>query len=332
MSVSKIQKIALEEAFTLPELASKTRLFTGPNGAQDLARDLLDIQGTRLERMKASGISLMILSLTSPGPQDEADPEKALALARRANDFLAGEVEKNPSSFAGLASLSMHDPETAAFEARRAVKSLGLVGIIVNDFQTVSADGEQIIFYDQPEWDFFWKEITELDVPVYIHPRLTTPDISKKFLDGRPGLRGSAYFFSVGVSLHVLGLYVNGVFERFPKLQIVVGHMGEHLLLPLWRIDHRLGYNTGALKPKTQKTFREVIKTNISITTSGHYGTPALLYAIQEIGIDRIMFSIDYPYETLEEGPKWFDDITELSQGQKEQIASGNAKRLFKLN
>ncbi|KAH8729955.1 hypothetical protein BGZ61DRAFT_492103 [Ilyonectria robusta] len=319
MSVPKIPKIALEEAFTLPELASKSSAFAGPNGGQDLATDLVDIQGRRLERMKASGVSLMVLSLTSPGPQDEPDQEKALALARRANDYLADEIQKNPSCFAGLASLSMHDPKTAVIEARRAVKDLGLVGIIVNDFQTVSADGEQVVFYDQPQWDVFWKEVTELDVPVYIHPRLTTPDVSRKFLAERLGLRGSAYFFSVGVSLHVLGLYVNGVFERFPKLQIIVGHMGEHLLLQLWRIDHRLSYNTGAMKPKTKKTFREVMKANISITTSGHYGTPALLYAIQEVGIDR-------------KGPKWFDGITELSQEQKEQIASGNAKRLLKLS
>ncbi|KAL6409136.1 2,3-dihydroxybenzoate decarboxylase [Ilyonectria robusta] len=260
MSVPKIPKIALEEAFTLPELASKSSAFAGPNGGQDLATDLVDIQGRRLERMKASGVSLMVLSLTSPGPQDEPDQEKALALARRANDYLADEIQKNPSCFAGLASLSMHDPKTAVIEARRAVKDLGLVGIIVNDFQTVSADGEQVVFYDQPQWDVFWKEVTELDVPVYIHPRLTTPDVSRKFLAERLGLRGSAYFFSVGVSLHVLGLYVNGVFERFPKLQIIVGHMGEHLLLQLWRIDHRLSYNTGAMKPKTKKTFREVMK------------------------------------------------------------------------
>lgn len=198
MPGSTIPKIALEEAFTLPELANNSNGFTGPNGGQDLVQDLLDIQVRRLERMKASGVSFMILSLTSPGPQDEADPEKALALARRANDYLAGEIQKNPSCFAGLAALSMHDPKTAAIEARRAIKSLGLVGILVNDFQTVSADGKQIVFYDQPEWDVFWKEITELDVPVYIHPRLTTPDVSKRFLAGRPGLRGSAYFFAVG--------------------------------------------------------------------------------------------------------------------------------------
>lgn len=198
MPVSKIPKVALEEAFTLPELASKSSGYAGPNEGQDLAKDLLDIQDRRLDRMKASGVDLMILSLTSPGPQDEADPEKAEALARRANDYLAGEIRKNSACFTGLASLSMHDPQTAATEARRAVKALGLVGIILNDFQTVSADGEHIVFYDQPEWDLFWNEVTELDVPVYIHPRLTTPDVSKKFLTERLGLRGSAYFFSVG--------------------------------------------------------------------------------------------------------------------------------------
>lgn len=194
----KISKIALEEAFTLPELSSKSSGYASPDGGRRLAENLLDIHGHRLERMKASGVDFMILSLTSPGPQDEADPEKAQALASRANDYLASEIRKSPSRFAGLASLSMHDPQTAASEARRAVKSLGLAGIIINDFQTISDDGNDIIFYDQPKWDFFWNEITEIDVPVYIHPRLTTPGISNKLLAERIGLRGSAYFFSVG--------------------------------------------------------------------------------------------------------------------------------------
>ena len=282
MSRTKIPKIAIEEAFTLPELAHKSSAYTGPNGGRDLPVDLLDIHDRRLERMDASGVSFMVLSLTSPGPQDEASPEKAHALAQKANDYLAKEIEKNPSRFAGFASLSMHNPTTAATEARRAIKELGMIGIIVNDFQTVSEDGEQVVFYDQPEWDVFWQEIVDLDVPVYFHPRLTTPNVLQKFLSGRPSLRGSPYFFAVGkhdsssskvalqvtyqilgVSLHVLGLYVNGVFERFPQLQVIIGHMGEHLLLQLWRIDHRLSYYAGAAKPKTDKTFRHAMK-NVS--------------------------------------------------------------------
>ena len=198
MSRTKIPKIAIEEAFTLPELAHKSSAYTGPNGGQDLPVDLLDIHDRRLERMDASGVSFMVLSLTSPGPQDEASPEKAHALAQKANDYLAKEIEKNPSRFAGFASLSMHNPTTAATEARRAIKELGMIGIIVNDFQTVSEDGEQVVFYDQPEWDVFWQEIVDLDVPIYFHPRLTTPDVLQKFLSGRPSLRGSPYFFAVG--------------------------------------------------------------------------------------------------------------------------------------
>ncbi|OBT54912.1 hypothetical protein VE04_04926 [Pseudogymnoascus sp. 24MN13] len=311
MATKKIAKIALEEAFNLPDIDNSNNNFTAPNGAKDLGAQLVDIHEQRLKGMDENGVSYMILSLTAPGPQGETNPEAAQALAERANNYLAGEIGKNPARFGGFAALSMHDPKSAALEARRAIKELGFHGLLVNDFQSTGADGEGAIFYDQPEWDIFWEEL---------------------FLDGRPWLRGATYFFSVGVSLHILGIYVNGIFDRFPKLQIVIGHMGENLPYQLWRFDHRMSYYVHEPLPKAKRSLRETMKTNISITTSGHYGTPSLLFAIQELGIDRVLFSIDYPYETIDEGPKWFDSITELTEDQKKQIAFGNAEKLLKLS
>ncbi|KAI9833512.1 MAG: hypothetical protein M1819_003671 [Sarea resinae] len=326
-----ISKIAIEEAFSLPDLIGKTKDYTPAFRVDELNSQLLDIHAQRLRDMDTYGVDFMVLSLTSPGPQDQSDPKKAEALAIRSNDYLAAEIAKNPKRFGGFASLSMHDPHVAAEEAKRAIKELKLLGLIVNDFQSCGDDGEGAIFYDQPEWDAFWQTVQELDVPFYIHPRLTTPNVQSLFLKGRPWLGASAYFFSVGVSLHVLGIYCNGVFDRFPDLQIIIGHMGEHLPYQLWRIDHRLQYVQKGRGLPAKKTLTEVFKTNLRITTSGHFGTSALLYAIQELGIDRVMFSIDYPYDMISHGCTWLDSITELTEEQKTQLASGNAKKALKL-
>lgn len=198
MSRKMIPKIALEEAFNLPGLSGESDQFTSPTGSEDLAVNLVDIHNQRLKGMDENGVEYMVLSLTSPGPQSITDPVAAQGLAERANDYLAGEICKNPHRFGGFGALSMHDPKSAALEARRAIKVLGFHGLLVNDFQSTGRDEEGAIFYDQPEWDIFWKEVEELDVPLYIHPRLTTPAVTKLFLAGRPWLRGSTYFFSVG--------------------------------------------------------------------------------------------------------------------------------------
>lgn len=198
MPPAKIPKIALEEAFSIPELTWKSKWFFAADQVDTLNEELLDIHDLRLTKMDELGIDYMVLSLTAPGPQDEPDAAKAHELATKANDFLAAEVAKSPSRFGGFASLSMHDPATAASEARRAIKDLGLHGIILNDFQTIGDDKQGVIFYDQPEWDTFWAEIEALDVPVYIHPRPTTPYVNELFLSGRPWLKTSAFFFAVG--------------------------------------------------------------------------------------------------------------------------------------
>jgi len=220
----------------------------------------------------------------------------------------------------------MHEPATAIEEARRAIKELNFVGIILNDFQQyIDSNGQmQMRFYDQPEYDEFWKVISEeLQVPVYIHPRLAIPQHIQQFLSGRIWLHASAYYFAHGVSLHLLGMVVNGVFDRFPKLKIILGHMGEHVVGHRWRTDHRLeAVQSGRGLPMKEKLDTYFKRGNIYITTSGHFSTNALNFAINEIGSERIMFSIvflfldflmqDYPYEVagdLQYSCEWWEAI-----------------------
>lgn len=231
-------KIALEEAWAIPENFEAYDVSAlAPKGVigGDLVANLLDVHGTRLEQMDANGVDMMVLSLSSPGPQGESDPAAAARLASLANDRLAAEVGRNPGRFAGLASVSMHDPAQAAEEMRRcfgpdgAHKGKGFVGVMLNDFQSAGADGNTMLFFDQPEYDPFWAAAEELEAPVYLHPRQATPQIRDLMWKGRPWLEFSALGYAHRVGMHVLGIVTAGVLDRFPGLKIVIGHMGEHM-------------------------------------------------------------------------------------------------------
>lgn len=227
-------KIALEEAWAIPENFAAYDVSTlAPKGVigGDLVANLLDVHGTRLRQMDENGIDLMVLSLSSPGPQGEPDPAAAARLAALANDRLSAEVLKNPSRFAGLASLSMHDPAQAEAELRRCLEDpkKGFVGAILNDYQSAGQDGNEMLFYDQPAYDVFWRAAEALDCPVYLHPRAATPLIHEQLWKGRPWLEFSAWGYAERVGTHLLGIITGGVLDRFPKLKIVVGHLGEHM-------------------------------------------------------------------------------------------------------
>ncbi|KAI3391723.1 hypothetical protein diail_6864 [Diaporthe ilicicola] len=231
--------VAIEEAVLDPKgiswMAETASLFApGQNADQlkhhALTQKLTDIHDQRLREMDAEGVEYMLLSLTSPGAQGERDPGKAANIARNANDWLAGEVSKNPSRFGALASLSMHDPAEAAAELRRAVNDLGMFGAMVNDFQTFGEDGSGKKYYDAPEYHLFWQEVEILGVPVYLHPRYP---ISQE-LEGaetkwgsRRHLLGAAVSFHLDLSFHLYALCSSGIFDKFPNVQIVAGHLGE---------------------------------------------------------------------------------------------------------
>jgi len=190
---------------------------------------LLDIHGQRLQSMDEHGVEYMLLSLTSPGAQGEPDPEKAKKTARVANDYLAEEVKKNPERFGALAALSMHNAQDAADELKRAVKELGMFGGLVNDFQSKGKEGEEKVYFDTPDYDLFWKTVEELDVPIYFHPRYAIPqDLQPgtKYGD-RKYLLGAGVQFHLDLSWHLYAVMASGFLDKYPKVQIVAGHLGE---------------------------------------------------------------------------------------------------------
>jgi 2,3-dihydroxybenzoate decarboxylase len=202
-----------------------------------LTKALLDIHQSRLAQMDAHGVEYMLLSLTSPGAQGEPDPAKARALAAEANDWLAAQVSLNPARFGAFASVSMHNAADAIAEARRAVQELGMFGVMLNDYQVVGdgageggkGDVEGKRYYDEVEFREFWKVVEELGVPVYLHPRYPpAKDLQLKTRYGeRKQILGAAVQFHLDLSMHVYALCSSGVFDEFPRLQVVIGHLGE---------------------------------------------------------------------------------------------------------
>ena len=235
--------VAIEEAVLNPEGISwhaKTATFFNPGTSQDdvrehaLTKALMDIHGDRLARMDATGVEYMLLSLTSVGPQGEPDPGKAAAIASSANDWLAKQVALNPARFGALASLPMHDGTTAAAELRRAVRQLGMFGAILNDYQDAYSEGQTgaltKLYYDDPRYQPFWATVEELDVPVYLHPRYpAVPDLEPggRYEPGKRHLLGAAVQFHLDLSYHVYAICSSGVLDRYPKVQLVIGHLGE---------------------------------------------------------------------------------------------------------
>ncbi|KAF2018027.1 amidohydrolase 2 [Aaosphaeria arxii CBS 175.79] len=301
-----LNKIALEEAWNIPDAAALGGFQPGslaPKGVigGDLGANLLDVHGTRLEQMNENGVELMVLSLVSAGPQGVADKAGAEKMASTANDQLSAAVMENPSRFAALCSLSMHDPTQAGQELRRCWDKLeGFVGVILNDFQSAGQDGNTMLFYDDPAYDVFWATADELGAPVYIHPRSATNEITEKMWKGREHLAFSALGYANRVNMHLLGIITAGVLDRFPNLKLVVGHMGEHIPYDLYRIDHKLNRaRFPQMRMRKDRLVRDYFGTQVFITTSGHFSTPALLCAVAEIGVDACMFSIDYPFESI---------------------------------
>lgn len=234
--------IAVEEAVANPndlawlsEVATMYAPGTNPTSSNHhtLAQKLSDIHDDRLRQMDAEGVEYMLLSITAPGPQGCPDPAEAAAQASRANDWLATEVQRNPQRFGALAALSMHSGAEAAAELRRAVKELGMFGALLNDFQSVwDAPGKRgRRFYDGAEYEVFWQTVQELDVPVYMHPRYPQPSELEPEATTQYGPRrhllGAAVQFHLDLSFHLYALLSSGIFDRYPKVQVVAGHLGE---------------------------------------------------------------------------------------------------------
>lgn len=327
-------KVALEEAFTLPKDEKTTRWWAGMF-AVDVdkhCREIVDVDNIRIAKMDKHDVGHTVLSYTAPGPQNITDPKEAAALATEVNDYIADKIRGKESRFSAFATLSMHNPQEAADELRRCVTQYGFKGALVNDTQRAGADGEDYIFYDQPEWDVFWSTCTDLDVPLYLHPRQPTGIVHEKLWAARKWLVGPPLSFAQGVSLHLLGMITNGVFDRHPHLQVIIGHNGEHIPFDLWRINHWFEdiKKPLGLAATCKKTIYDYFNENVWITTSGHFSTVTLKYIIEQLGPDRVLFSIDYPFESFEDACPWFDGM-EMDEGMKRKIGKDNARKLLKL-
>ena len=335
----KLKRIAVEEAFVTEEIGQEwkkvlTSKFVEPGfrmmgnsilgedpGARMVHSRLVDVGAGRIAQMDAEGIDVAVLSITSPGVQ-AFDAVTATRLARHANDVLAAAVAANPSRLAGLAAVAPQYPAGAAQELERAATTLGMKGYLINSH----TQGEYLD--DRKYWPIF-EAAQALDLPLYLHPREPAPSLVAPFLDY--GLYFAGFGFAVETSLHAMRLIMCGVFDQFPKLRIVLGHMGEGLPFWLQRIDNRylLQVKIGAVK-KMARLPSEYFLDHFVITTSGVMSAPALKLSIEVLGAERIMFAADYPYESVEEGVAFMDTV-DISETQRRQIYSGNAELYFKL-
>jgi gamma-resorcylate decarboxylase len=322
-----IGKVTLEDHFATPATLGDSQVF-GAHVWSELGPRLLDFQDQRLRLMDASGVELMIVSLNAPAVQAIHDVTRAVEVARQANDVLAEEVRKRPDRFAGFAALPMQDPEAAAFELERCVRDLGFKGALVNGFSQVGAP-DKIAYYDLPLYRPFWAVVERLDVPFYLHPRNPLPNSTTAY-DGHQWLLGPTWAFHAETAVHALRLIASGLFDTHPRLAIVLGHLGEGLPFYLWRIDNRNMWMKAAHKYAARKRVADYFCANFHITTSGHYSTPALAATIAELGVDRVMFSVDYPFEDISDAADWFD-AAPLAESDRSKIGRDNAIRLFKL-
>ncbi|KAF8890785.1 hypothetical protein BD779DRAFT_249261 [Infundibulicybe gibba] len=329
--------IVLEEAWTVPALAGQINAAASggaPLGetSEQLIANLLDVHDQRLSGMNANGIDFMVISCSSPCVQGISDPVLADQMAISINNQLAASIANNTDRFGGFATLSMHNATTAALELNRTVTEFGFFGALLNDYQQSGADNATLLFYDQPEYDVFWQMVTDLDVPIYFHPRHNIAQISSLLFGHAPFLQGPSQEFAITLSGHVLGLCTNGVFDRFPKLQILVGHLGERITSDLSRIDEYLQRQVPLGLPMLRNA-SSYWRTNILETTSGNFATPLLELHINQIGLDRILYSIDYPFATMEEGTAWVNTLPRvLGQKNADSIRRNAAIKLLKLN
>ena len=319
------RKIALEEHFVLPENVDTTYAIRDLP-TPELRQKVLDVGGGRIAEMDRGGVEISILSHAAVGAQTILDIPQAIAFSRRANDYLAEHIAKYPKRLKGFATLPMQDPQVAAPELTRCIRELDFCGALVNGFTQVGA-ADSAVFYDLPQYRGFWATVQELDVPFYLHPRAPLPTRQQAY-EGYTWLSGSPWGFGVETSIHALRLMSSGLFDEYPKLKVILGHLCEGLPFGIWRVDHRISRGSGT--PKAKLPMARYLRENFYITTSGNFHTPALANVILEVGADRVLYSVDYPFEDMIEARDWFDQAS-IGDSDRMKIASGNAQKLFHL-
>jgi 2,3-dihydroxybenzoate decarboxylase/5-carboxyvanillate decarboxylase len=341
MSMTRIRRIATEEAFSVLEVAQALReVVRGPSqsldrllcaGIYDAESDttgyarmsflhgLLDIEGERLRQMDEFGVDMQLLSLTAPGVQ-MFDADTATDLAALSNDYLADVCSRRPDRFAGLASFAPHSPKRAAREMERAITELKLNGFMVNSHTY----GE---YLDDPKFWPILETAEALDRVLYIHPRAASDTLKGPLQDY--GMDSAMWGYGVEVGTHVVRMMAGGVFDRFPKLKVCIGHMGEAIPFWIWRIAfmNKRAQQIG-LARKTELTMDEYFQRNFLITTSGVEDPLALRYSIDKLGVDNVMWAIDYPYQPTQPAVE-FMDAAPLNAEEMAKVYHQNAERVF---
>jgi hypothetical protein len=326
--------VTLEEHYTVPRIvagispeAVKRRGFPGPDfvWAQSTKRnELAELGAPRIADMDASGISVQVLSVAGPGA-DLVAGQQGVDLAHAYNDALAEACTRYPARYRGFAHLPMLAPEAAAEELQRAVQQLGFVGALING----ATDGR---FLDEPMYAPLLAQAEALDVPIYLHPGIPTQAVREAYYDNLPGnfsftLALSAWGWHYDTAIHLLRLVLSGALDRHPRLKIVVGHMGEALPFMLDRIDET---TAAQAKERLRRSVRQTILDQVWITTAGFFTTVPFVAALMSFGVDRIMFSVDYPFASNVRARAFLDALP-VSPSDREKIAHGNADRLLRL-
>ena len=333
----KFRTIATEEAWSIPEVAAelkKISRYPGSNADLLLVRGIYDgetgygnlgfLDGLldndrRLKEMDELGVDMHLLALTAPGVQ-MFDADSATELAILSNDALAELIKQHPTRYAGLATMPPQSPKRAAKEMERAINNLKLNGFMINSHTNNE-------YLDNPKyWDLL-EAAEALDRPIYIHPRAASDLMSGPLRDY--GMDSAMWGYGVEVGTHAVRMMAAGVFDRFPKLKIVIGHMGEAVPFWLWRIDFMNSRaQTVGRAPKTELSMAEYFVRNFAITTSGVEDPLALDYSIRKIGVDNVMWAIDYPYQPSKPAVDFMNAV-DLPDADKSKVYGGNAERIF---
>ncbi len=292
--------------------------------AAEVRRRLQDVGDERIADMDAAGIDMQILSITAPGPQI-FDAATGPSIAEEANDWLAEQIANHPTRFAGLAAVAPQDPAHAAKEIERGVRTLGLKGVIINSHTHDE-------YLDDPKFWPIFEAAEALDAPIYLHPVGPCKGMAEPMIE--KGLEGAIYGFAVDTGMHALRIMIAGVFDRFPKLKLVLGHTGEALPFWLYRLDymHAAGVRAGryeAMKP-TERTISEYMRENVYVTNSGVAWEPAIMFCRQVLGPERVLYAMDYPYQYVPEEVLVSDGLP-ISLAEKRQYFQTNAERVFGL-
>jgi len=324
-----MKTIAIEEHFITPIYREKVganefRNFYLKSRSEQLGHDIVeqnaDLGAKRIAYMDTAGIDVQVLSFGSPGAQ-AFGADVAIPMARDANDRAYEAMKKYPGRFEGFAALPTADPKAAADELERAVTKLGFKGTMIHGHTRGS-------FLDEKKYWVIFERAESLGVPIYLHPTLPPPDAMKAYFEDYEELARAGWGFSVDTSCHFLRIVFAGVFDAFPKLKFILGHLGEGLPFAM----HRLNDHTyrAAARRGLKRTPLEYLKENMLVTTSGNWYEPAFVCTLLALGADNILFAVDWPYEANQTAMDFLNRIS-ISDLDREKIAHLNAERVLKM-